>query len=225
MNTSNGADNPRTPSAQLTELHDWILRMGVLVEEALRKALFALETKDYSLAEEVIRDDRRIDAMEREIDDRCNRIVAELRPAGRELRDVLTTIKITSTLERIGDHTRHIANRARVITDRIFVSTLPLIREMTERDIAMLHDFLTSYVEQDAERAMAAAAQDDAIDELHHRLTQRIIAILEEHPQAIEKGMDLMLVGRFLERFGDQITNMCEWVVFSDRAAHVELNQ
>ena len=217
-------DQTRLPG-ELHEMHESILRMGVLVEEALRKAVFALETRDFQLAETIVRDDRRIDALELKIDDQCARIIATERPEARNLRDVLTTIKITSALERIGDHARHIARRARVITDSAFVPTLPTIRNMAECSIAMLQDFLTAYVEGDAEGAREVAARDDEIDRLHRLLAEQTIAIMRSGPDKIEKGVELMLVNRFLERLGDQITNMCELVVFASNADHVELNR
>lgn len=209
---------------ELQELHEGILRMGVLVEEALRKVLYALETRDYDLAEEIIRADRRIDELENWIDDACMQIIVSEHPADRYLRDVLSTAKIGSALERIGDHARHIAGRARVITDSAFIRTLPLIRRMTETNIAMLHDFLTAYIEADADRAREVAARDAEIDRIHDELTDLIVGIMRRAPHTIEKGLELMLVNRFLVRFGDQVTNMCEHVVFVNNADHVQLN-
>lgn len=212
-------------SAQLQQMHESILRMGVLVEEALRKVLFALETRDYELAEEIVHADRRIDSMEVQIEDTCARIMATQRLKDKSLRDVFSTIKITTGLERIGDHARHIARRARVINDSQFVSTLPTIRSMTDNNIAMLQDFLTAYVESNPDQARRVAARDDEIDRLHSHLTGQLISIMRNNPQSIEDGMQLMLVARFLERFGDQITNMCEFVVYASNADHVQLNR
>ena len=211
--------------AQIREMHESILRMGVLVEEALRKVIFALETRDFQLAEEIVRNDQRIDALEVRIDDQCNWIIATVQPEDRNLREVLTTLKFTTALERIGDHARHIARRARVITDSAFVPTLPIIRKMTENAISMLRDLLTAYVEGNADQAREVAARDDEIDRLHQQLTDQTVAIMRSDPTTIENGLELMLVNRFLERLGDQITNMCELVVFAGTADHVELNR
>lgn len=210
--------------AQLHRMHESILRMGVLVEEALQKVSYALETKDYRLAEEIVHQDRRIDALAIDIDDQCVRIIEEERPEDRHLRDVVTTIKISSALERIGDHARHIAHRARFITDSAFVQTLPTIRAMTDINAAMLQDLLTAYVEADGDRAKDVAARDREVDILHQSLSDQLIRIMKETPDNVENGLELMLVNRFLARFGDQITNMCELVVFAGDARHVELN-
>lgn len=213
-----------TLASQLQDLHDGILRMGVLVQEALRKALFALEMRDYTLAQEIIAADATIDAMELAMDELSARIVVVHRPDAADLRELLTTAKITTALERIGDHARHIADKARIITDPLFAETMPVIREMLELDLAMLQDFLTAYVERDSAAAREVAARDDQIDALHRRLSATIVRIMRAHPESLEKGIELVLVNRFLERFGDQITNMCEWVVFTTDADHVELN-
>jgi phosphate transport system protein len=211
-------------SRRLHEMRESVLLMGVLIEEALQKVIFALETRDYDLADEIVRDDRRIDALEVQIDDHCTRIISTTHPDERDLRDVLTTIKLTSALERVGDHARHIARRARIITGRAFVPTLPTIRTMIELNITMLHDLLTAYVAGDADHAREIATRDDELDRLHACHVAQVATIMREGPEHIDKGLEVMLVSRSLERFGDQITNMCELVILARNAVHVELN-
>ena len=206
-------------------LHQDILRMGTLVEEALRKGLSALEMKDYALADHVVAADRNIDQMQRAIEQQCTRLIAEEHPTGARLREIVTAIKIATTLERLGDHARHLARRARSITDSHYIQTLPIIREMAEIGISMLHDLLTAWVEQNPDRAISVAARDDQLDRLHAQLMGDIVRIIQARPDTIERGVDLLFVNRFLERLGDHVTNMCEWVVFVERAEYVELNQ
>lgn len=202
-----------------------VLRMGVLVEEALRKTLTALETEDFALAAEVVRDDRRIDDMQATIEDQCATIIAEEHPDGETLRRILTAIKVASELERIGDHARHLSRRARSITDAAFFEVLPLIQQMAERGVAMVHDGLTAFIEDDEDAACGVAARDDEIDRLHAVIYRKLLATMHENPALLEKGTELILVNRFLERLGDHVTNMCESIVFSRRAEHVELNK
>jgi phosphate transport system protein len=209
---------------QLQELHDGILRMGVLVQEGLRKALFALEMHDYDLAREVIVGDAAIDEMERSLDELTVAIVQYQHPVAVDLRELLSTAKITGAMERIGDHSRFIAEKARTITDPQFSTQLPLIRQMVEINITMLRDFLTAYVERDGIFAREIAARDDQIDVIHKELMQQLVGVMSQHPELVQKGIDLVLVNRLLERLGDQITNMCEWVVYTTDADHVELN-
>ena len=224
MDRSAQLRNARESGDEITEMHQSILRMGTLVGEALRKGLSALEMKDYALADHVVAADRTIDEMQRAVEERCIRIIAEYRPSGARLREIVTAVKIASTLERLGDHARHLARRARSITDSHYIQTLPQIREMAEICILMLHDFLTAWVERNSERAIAVARRDDRLDELHGELMETIMKIVQARPETIERGVDLLFVNRFLERLGDHVTNMCEWVVFVDRAEYVDLN-
>ena len=210
---------------QIDAVQQNILRMGAMVDTALRKTLAALELQDFELAEQVIREDKRIDALQAAIEDQCAAIIATAQPVGADLRQLLVGIKLASSLERTGDHARHLARRARVVTDVLFVDALPLIRRMAEIDVSMLHDSLTAFVERDDRTAREIAARDDKIDALNAQLYTLIMAIMQTHPQTIEKAMELMLVNRFLERLGDHVTNICEWIVFAVRAEHIELNE
>ena len=201
-----------------------VLRMGVLVEEALRKSVAVLETEDFTLANEVIDDDRKIDEMQVLIEDHCARIIASERPGARDLRRILTAIKVAAELERMGDHARHLAKRAKTVTDAAFADVLPMVQDMAELGISMLHDGLTAFIDDDATAAVAVSARDDEIDGLHKNVYTELLGIMKNDPELIEKGVELVLVNRFLERLGDHVTNMCESIVFSQRAEHVELN-
>ncbi len=201
-----------------------VLRMGVLVEEALRKSLSAIETEDYDLAAQVVRDDRQIDEMQAIIDDQCARVIVELNPNDVELRRVLTAIRIAAELERMGDHARHLSRRAGAVIDAAFHDVLPLIEEMTERVLSMVHDGLSAFLDDDAAAAIAVAERDDEIDRLHGTVYKIVVEAMKRSPSVIEKGIELIFVNRFLERLGDHVTNMCESVVFSQRAEHVQLN-
>ncbi len=212
-------------SEQIDAVQQNILRMGAMVDTALRKTLAALELQDFGLAEQVVCEDERIDALQAAIEDQCSAIIATARPAGADLRQLLVGIKLASSLERTGDHARHLAHRARVVTDVLFVDALPLIRRMAEIDVSMLHDSLTAFVERDDRTAREIAARDDKIDALNTQLYTLIVKIMQTQPQTIEKGLELMLVNRFLERLGDHVTNICEWIVFAVRAEHIELNK
>ncbi|TVR51725.1 MAG: phosphate transport system regulatory protein PhoU, partial [Spirochaetaceae bacterium] len=140
-------------------------------------------------------------------------------------RRILTAIKIAAELERMGDHARHLSKRARAVTDSAFTDVLPMIQDMAELGISMVHDGLTAFIDDDEAAAVLVAARDDEIDGLHKKVYKKILNIMRDNPELIEKGMELVLVNRFLERLGDHVTNMCESIVFSRRAEHVELNK
>lgn len=208
----------------LNELHQLILRMGTQVEEAMRKAISAVSEPSVELASEVVEGDQGIDGLQASIEDLCARIIATEQPVAGDLRDILTSMKFAADLERIGDHARHVAAAIESISDPTFAAALPNLRDMATAGTAMLHDTLTAFIEQDADSAEAVAKRDDEIDKLHHVVYEQLVSIMREKPESIPHAMHIMFINRFLERLGDHVTNMCEWVVFLKRGKHVELN-
>lgn len=209
----------------LQEMYQSILRMGTLVEEALRKALTSVSTLDYKLAEQVITDDKRIDQAQLEVEDACAKLIATEQPVATNLREILVAIKIASDLERIGDHARHLARSLDTFAHDAFQEVVPSMEKMTERGISMLHDSLTAFVEQDPEKARTVAARDEEIDAMHRALYQRIVEIMRHEPELIEDATRLLFLNRFLERLGDHVTNVCEWIIYAKTSEHVELNE
>lgn len=210
---------------RLHEMYQDVLRMGTLVEEALQKALTAVSNDDRTLAESVKKNDDAIDTLQFEIDKRCTEMIATEQPVATDLREILVAMKIASDLERIGDHARHLVRVIDQLTDVAFRDTLPRFREMTEMGIGMVHDSITAYVNHDADEAKKVARRDDKIDELHRALYKELIGIIQQNPDRAEEGTSLVFLNRFLERLGDHVTNMCEWIVYAKTGEHEELNK
>ncbi len=210
---------------QMSELHQSILRMGALVEEALNKALESLRNEDVELATAVVEGDKVIDALQREIEDLATTIIATEQPGATDLRDIMTAAKIAADLERIGDHARHIARAVEKLPSELIVASVPSIESMARTGTQMVHDALTAFVEQDATYAKAVAERDDQIDKVHRAMYQNLLSIMRDKPEWLEHGVELLFLNRYLERLGDHVTNICEWVVFSKTGEHVELNK
>lgn len=209
---------------ELNTMHQDILKMGSLVESALKKALVALSEKNTELAETVIEEDRRIDELQVYIEESCAKLLATEQPVASDLREILTAIKITADLERIGDHARHLAKSVANISNSPYFEAVPRLKEMAEYGIKMVHDALTAFVERDAEQATEIAKRDDKLDDMKNQMLDRVIEIMQANPQSLKTGIDFLFVNRFLERLGDHVTNMCEWIVYSKRGEHIELN-
>jgi len=209
---------------QMAEVYQHILRMGASVEEALRKALLALKTHDAVLAEEVIRNDISIDAYQSRIEDLCTIIIATEQPVATDLRELVTIIKIVSDMERIGDHARHLAKAVTSVREDLTSKVIDQIVEMAERGILMFHTVLSAFSLKDSSKAIEVAKMDGEIDALHKSLFKAIIKIMKDDPELIEEGTTLIYLGRFLERLGDHVTNMCEWIVYARTGRHTELN-
>lgn len=210
---------------QLGELYQQILRMGAMVEEALQKAVEALQTDNQELAELVSAEDAKIDLLHIAIEDMSTQIIALEQPVATDLRELITATKLASDLERIGDHARHIARRVNKLPKEMLEKAVPSIDEMAKVGISMLHDSLSAYVDQDEAKAREVAKKDDAIDAAHKKLYKSLVAMMQEHPEWIEQGVELMFLNRYMERLGDHVTNMCEWVIFARSGEHVELNK
>ncbi|MDA3949725.1 MAG: phosphate signaling complex protein PhoU [Spirochaeta sp.] len=210
---------------QLHNMYQDVLRMGTLVEEALQKALTAVTNDDRTLAESVKKNDDAIDTLQFELDKRCTELIATEQPVATDLREILVAMKIASDLERIGDHARHLVRVIDELTNETFRDTIPRFREMTEMGIGMVHDSITAYVNHDAESAKMVARRDDEIDIMHRALYKELIGIIKTYPDRAEEGTALIFLNRFLERLGDHVTNMCEWIVYAKSGEHQELNK
>lgn len=210
---------------ELRKLVQSIERMSVLVEESIRKAFHALEVGDKTLAQQVIDQDERIDEMQRDVEYQCTTIIATEQPVAGDLRELITAVKIVSNIERIGDHARHLARSVISVDPEHMAFALADLKRMADIALGMLEEAITGFAGRDGEQARAAAARDDEIDEIHATLQKKITDRMKEEPGFVEDGSTLLFLNRFMERFGDHVTNICEWVNFSQTAEYVELNE
>ncbi len=210
---------------ELHEMYQEVLQMGTRVEEALQKAITAVIKQDGELGQSVKDGDQEIDDLQFAIDRRCTDLIATEQPVATDLREILVAMKIAADLERIGDHARHLVRVMDSFTDDVFQETVSSFREMTEKGITMVHDSITAYVNHDVALAREVARRDDEIDSLHRALYKDLLGKIAAHPERVEKGTGLVFLSRFLERLGDHVTNMCEWIVYAKTGEIVELNK
>lgn len=209
---------------ELNRLHHDILAMGSRVEEDLRKALLALKTGDVELAGEVKASDQIVNAMQVKIEDQAATLIATQQPVARDLRQLVTIFKITDNLERIGDHAVHLAKTAKRLTDDPYPRPLDRLERMATIDVAMIHDAVASFLNQDESLARATAARDDEVDAEHKAFVQEVLAYLAKNHDKAQQATKLIATSSFLERLGDHVTNLCEAVVFMITGEHSELN-
>ncbi|MCC6650217.1 MAG: phosphate signaling complex protein PhoU [Candidatus Eisenbacteria bacterium] len=198
----------------MNELNDQLLLMSGRVESIIRKAVEALQRRDTSLAEEVFRDDRVIDRMEMDIEERCIELLALQQPLARDLRLITSALKISNDLERVGDHAVNIAGCAKTLVSLPPMRPATDLPELAEKAIGMLREALDAFVRRDADEARALVRRDDEVDALNRQLFAELLARMINDPAVIEASMALVLVGRNLERIGDLATNVAEEVVF-----------
>ena len=208
--------------AELRALKDSLLAMGGRCESLLRQATAALERQDPALAEAVARTDHEINSDELAIDDLAVRILALRQPVGRDLRFLMTALKVVTDLERIGDEAVNIAERAGELSREVKLPpTASRLGEMADGAAAMLHDALDAFVEEDAERAERVLASDDAVDELYGQTMRATFAYITANPEKVRPAMAVASCAKYVERIADHATNIAEMVVYMVRGVDV----
>jgi phosphate transport system protein len=209
---------------ELARLNHDVLAMGTRVEENLRKATEALKTQNVDLAQEVKVSDELINALQLKIEDQAAVLIATQQPVARDLRELVTVLKVTDNLERAGDHAKHIAKAAIKLAGEPPFRQIDRLSRMSDIECEMIHGAVDAFLNQDADKARIVAAMDDKIDAEHKQMINEVIELMREHPEQIERANKLLNTSGFLERLGDHMTNICEAVVFMVEGRHVELN-
>ena len=192
-----------------------IIRMGGLVEEAIRKAAKSLSDRDVELADEVRAEDKIIDALEIQINEEAARTIALRAPVSKDLRSVLTVLRLAASLERIGDYAKNIAKRTSVLVEMAPVSgSDAALRRMAREVEQMLKDTLDAYVRGDAVLAEDVRQRDQEVDQMYNALFREFLTFMMEDPRNITSCMHLHFMAKNIERMGDLTTNMAEQVIY-----------
>ena len=198
----------------LNKIQAQIMKMGSLVETAIRDAATAYEMRDLDLARQVRLNDKMIDQSEEIINDDCSRLIALRAPTAVDLRLVLTVFKVSSNLERIGDYAKNMAKRTIVLEDLANSDDRRLGLKRLAREVElMLKDALDAYVNRDLELARAVIARDIEIDQMYNALFREFLTYMMEDPRNITPCMHLHFMAKNMERMGDHVTTIAEQVV------------
>lgn len=201
--------------SELETLKSHLVLMGEKASSALRKAVQSLSDKDLDLAEQVIREDESIDALEVEIDRECTRYLTLRSPVASDLRLITVAIKASHDLERVGDEARNIAKRARkMLLKKGRVGDLLYIPEMAIMADDMLRDAFQCFIAEDAEKASLVLSQDDEVDALNRANFKDFIRKAKIEPEELNQYLDLIFISKSLERIADHATNLAEEVIF-----------
>ena len=198
-----------------------IMKMGGMVEDAIRLAAKSLETRDEELAQTVRGADRAIDALELQINESAARVIALRAPTAIDLRLILSVIKISGNLERIGDYAKNMAKRTGVLATLPSVNdSAGAIRRMAQAVEGMLKDALDAYIRRDAELAMDVIARDEDVDQMYNALFREFLTFMMEDPRNITACMHLHFIAKNTERMGDHVTSIAEQVVYLVTGLH-----
>lgn len=205
----------RRYNQELEDIRNRVLAMGGLVEQQLQDSMTALEKLDGELADKVIANDHRVNAMEVAIDEECNLVLARRQPAASDLRLVVAVIKTITDLERIGDEAERIAHMVGSMvegdgTSRLFTQ----IHSLGEHVRTMLRGALDAFAHLDTEKAVQVWNEDHAVDREYESLMRELMTFMMEDPRTIPSILDTIFAIRALERIGDRSSNICEYVIY-----------
>lgn len=217
-----GYSSRKEYDAALLELDSMLANMGHTAGKAIGNALEALRTGDKELARSIIDGDNEIDNLEREIEHRCLTLILRQQPVATDLRKVSTALKMITDIERIADQAADIAEIVlHLQLDRAAtVGVMEDIYEMGSLVHQMVKDAVGAYVQVDMEMAARVIRRDDKADDAFNRISGEIASYIAAHPEEATTALDLFMITKYLERFGDHAVNIAEWVEFLKTGMH-----
>lgn len=195
-------------------IKDAVLRMGSLVEEAIRDASRALTGHDTDLALQVIKGDAIINEAQRSVTRLISITIATQSPVARDLRYLLTLDHVMYELERIGDHASSVAKQVLKLAPEPPLKDYLHLPAMAEQGAVLVHGVLRALVDIDAVAAREVAALDDEIDRMYHATFDEVVALMRADPGNVERGTRIIIASHYLERIGDRATNIAEDIVY-----------
>ncbi|MEL6583264.1 MAG: phosphate signaling complex protein PhoU [Pseudomonadota bacterium] len=188
--------------------------MGGLAEELLSNAIEAVKNRDPGLAREVIARDKRLDALEMEVEELATRVIALRQPLAQDLRLLIAALKMASTIERIGDLAKNIAKRAEDMASERPVRVSGSIVRMGSQTLGQLTEVLDAFTSRETALAVAVWRRDVEIDEMYNSIFREVVTYMMEDPKLIGLGSQLLFLAKNLERIGDHTTHIAELVYY-----------
>jgi len=202
--------------ADLEAVRSQVLQMGGLVEEQIIHAIDALATGNTELADQVVANDHRVNALEVAIDESCSHLIARRQPTAGDLRIVMMIVKTITDLERIGDEASKVARMCKLIHGKNGISTprFTEIKHMGNLVLEMLRKSLDAFARLEVSSAGQIARQDIQVDEEFRLVLRHLITFMMEDPRTISVAIDILFAAKAIERMGDHAKNMSEYVVY-----------
>ena len=200
---------------RLMEYRKNALMMGSLTQRSIARAWKGVMERDESACNTVIADDEEINILEVQMDQEGIALLLKFQPLASDLRLVIATMKFSANLERISDQSVGIARRARKLNLKARVPEAAGIEPLFRHADSMVMDAIKAFADQDAELARSIKARDRDLDALNREFANRLTEQMQKNPGQIEDFLELIFIARFLERIGDQATNIAEDTVFA----------
>ena len=199
---------------ELREVKDSLIYVGALTEKAIEQGINALLNRDSELARQVIANDRLIDNLDIEIEEKCIRLLALRQPAARDLRFIATAIKISGHLERIGDMAVNIAEKAIILNQESQLKPYVDLPRMAEIAQGMIKESLDAFVNEDTALAHKVRKDDEIIDNLNEQIFRELLTFMMENPQTIPRALLISQISKILERVSDHAEGIADMVIY-----------
>jgi phosphate transport system protein len=205
----------------LASLRNNVLMMAGLTERSLDRAMKGLFERNDNLCANAIADDEEIDQLEKQMDKDGVDILLRFQPVASDLRRVVSAMKLSSNLERMADQATTIARRARKLNQHPPLAEVELIRPMYEQAMSMFKDSVDAFVREDVDLGRAVVPRDERLDELNRAASHKLVERMGQDPEQLRGYLNLIFVGRSLERVGDHATNIAEDAVYAAAAEDI----
>lgn len=205
----------------LAALRNNVLMMAGLTERSLDRAMKGLFDRDDNICAHAIADDEEIDQLEKQIDKDGVDILLRFQPVASDLRRVVSAMKLSSNLERMADQATTIARRARKLNQHPPLPEVGLMKPMYEQAMSMFKDAVDAFVREDVELGRAIVPRDEKLDDLNRVASHKLVERMAQDPDQLRGYLNLIFVGRCLERVGDHATNIAEDAVYAAAAEDI----
>lgn len=210
---------------KIKTLNSELMDMASLVEKQIYDSIRALKNQDNDLAQEVIKNDDKVDDFQKEIEEKCIKIIATEQPVAKDLRSLYTTSKIVTDLERMADYAVDISKAVSRVVGVNFSEEISPIWEMVDIVTKMIRGAIEAYINGDVDYAYEICDMDDKVDALYQGMFSLVLKKMVSNEAMINQGTQILFVSKYLERIGDHVTNICEWIIFHKKGKYVDLNE
>ncbi|MCI7803430.1 MAG: phosphate signaling complex protein PhoU [Floccifex porci] len=200
---------------QLKQLHIDLLDMAYLIQDAIQNAMIYFFEADINGAKKIIKNDENVNHYQKKIENICFNLLIQQQPVAKDLRTITAALKMVTDMERIGDHASDISELVIDMKDCPILFNVDRFKEMYSNVVSMLIQSINAYVNKDIQMAKECIKEDDEIDLLFDKNKEDLIQLIHENPEKGRAAVDLLMVNKYLERIGDHVTNIAEWVIYS----------
>lgn len=204
----------KTFDAELQDLNVEMIDMAAAAEDVIDVVTASLASGDGGTAQTAIDMTKGMDQMERDIENRCLRLLLQQQPVARDLRTISAALKMVTDLQRIGDQCANIAEISRLLNRQEKDSTFHDIRTMAQKAAFMVKRSIFAYVNRDIEAANAVLVLDDAVDAMFQQIKGELVDLIVKSRDEADQSIDLIIIAKYLERIADHAVNIAQWAIY-----------